>query len=81
MTKMCHKKCCLKQVIISLTIDRKVCKSKEKGVTNKCWIVEYHMLSPLFGCYNQCWIGTKLEPWYVDWYCLWYQRTNNTGWT
>jgi len=69
-----------------LTINRKVFKSKEKGLTNKFWIVEYHMLSSLFGCYDQRWIGTKLEPWYKDWYCIWYQRSNNqrsnnTGWT
>ncbi len=56
MMKICHKKCCLSQVIISLPINRKVFKSKEKGLTNKFWIVEYHMLSSLFGCYDQCWI-------------------------
>jgi hypothetical protein len=31
----------------------------------------------------QCWTGTRLETWYIDWYWSWYQRTDQTGmiWT
>jgi hypothetical protein len=31
-------------------------------------------------CHNcQCWVGTELQPWYID--CSGYQRSNRTGMT
>jgi hypothetical protein len=30
---------------------------------------------------NQCWAGTKLETWYIEWNWFWYQRTNQTHMT
>lgn len=32
--------------------------------------------SNLLVSFNQWWAGTRLEPWYIDQYLLWYQRTD-----